>query len=160
MRIRQSINRHAPFAVTATALVMVLSLSAIIWQVWPDRSRPIKAAYFTVDDGQTYFVDDPTKVPPFAKDGNEAYQAFVFQCGWHRPFVGYLLRYTPEAKKRLEHAIAAKENLAPGAVAFGMQAKRPGGADWVTATEEPHYDALTNIRCPDGTLDGLRSVWP
>ncbi len=68
-------------------------------------------AYYSVDDGQTFFADDINLVPPFEKDGKMAVRAHVFTCdGGKTPFVAYLERYTPEAKGKIE---AMKEGADP-----------------------------------------------
>jgi hypothetical protein len=72
-----------------------------------------KKAYYTVDDGQTWFADamPPEKLPPFTLDGKEAVRAHVYQYGDRgKPFVLYLEKYTPEARNRLANFYADPAN--------------------------------------------------
>jgi len=37
-------------------------------------------AYFSDDDGKTFFVDDIEKIVPFDHDGKPGFRAMVYQC--------------------------------------------------------------------------------
>lgn len=66
-------------------------------------------AYYSDDDGQTYFVDSIDKIPPFYHGGKEADRAFVFSGGDGK-FVGYLQRFKPFAVKLLNEASAKSKD--------------------------------------------------
>ena len=159
MSIRQKLNQNSMAATAGAAAVVALALIIIIWQVWPSQRSEPKGQYFSSDEGKSYFAESLGTVPPITKDGKDAVQAMVFKCGWGKPFVGFLQRYTPDAKKRLEEALAAKRDLPPTALLSGTEAKRPGESEWVKATDE-RFGQITNVHCPDGKLDGLKTVWP
>jgi hypothetical protein len=113
-------------------------------------------AFFTVDDGKTFFAGDANLSPPFEKDGKQAVRAHVFECGGQR-VVGYLSRYTERAQKALAEAKAAKaEGKAPTNIgelsAVGMtgtEVKKPGETAWVTVSD-PRAQQIRTFRCPDG----------
>lgn len=161
MSIREKLNQNSTLATAGAAVLIVLALGAVAWQFWPaaGSEATLKRFYFTTDDGKTLFAEDITKVPPFKQDGKDAYHAMVYKCGWGKQFVGYLTRYTPEMKQRMEEAIAAGRPLDGQATVGGAEIKKPGEAEWVKATD----DAATRVGavlCPDGTLNGLKVVWP
>lgn len=104
MGLREKMNENPRVTTAITAGVVVVALMLIVYQLWPEAPiQPLSKAYYTVDDGQTYFVEDIDKVPPFMHEGKEAVRAHVMQCGeTGKPFVGWLEKFTPEAKKKLD----------------------------------------------------------
>jgi len=71
-----------------------------------DQSSPDQA-FFTTDDGKTWFAAEVTNIPPFDRDGKQACGAIVIRCGSGEPFVHHLESYPPEVRKQLEDAVAA-----------------------------------------------------
>lgn len=167
MGIRETLNKNPAITTGVTAGIVVLAIGVIIWQLWggsaPLASGGTAKAYFSDDDGATYFADATTKVPPFDHNGKQAVRALVFQCGTGQPFVGMLQRYTKEAKAKLEKAQASK----PGDIVMedieitGLEIKKPktGDAAWVKQTD-PKAGAVNRVTCPDGKVDQLRAVTP
>ena len=115
-------------------------------------------AYFSIDDGKTFFTDSSDRVPPFDKGGKPAYRAHVFECGGKRE-VGYLSRFTPESIAALEEAKKYRGTGKPppnvGALASigttGLQVKRPGAAQWVSQADVARATAVRVFRCRDGS---------
>ena len=78
-------------------------------------------AFFSNDDGKTWFTDLATKLPPFDHSGSQAYRVEVFRCGPSgKPFVVCLESYSSDDKARI-----VEETLAPGAVVSDV-ARRHG----------------------------------
>jgi len=153
--IRESLNKNP--AITTGLLIgaVVLVIGFIFLRSYgggPDAPLGASKAFFTIDDGKTYFADDASKIPPFQKDGKEAVRAHVYSCDG-KPMVVYLQRFTPEAKKRLEAAAnnkAGPSTMAP--VQFtGIEVKAPGGKDWVGQNDEKAI-AIMKPQC-NGKLD-------
>ena len=65
------------------------------------RRVDVTEAYYSDDDGQTYFKDSVYKFPPFDHGGKTVVQAVLAESNGHR-FVGYLMRYTPQAREKLQ----------------------------------------------------------
>jgi hypothetical protein len=114
--------------------------------------------FATVDDGQTVFETDMSNLPPFQQDGKTAYRVALFTAdGGKTRFPGYLERYTPEAKKRIEAAMAemAKDpdpwKRPRGLVGPGdVEVKKPGaGNPWVK-NDSPEGMAVMNVKAPNG----------
>src|SRR5690606_6194429 len=138
MSFRQALNSRP---ILTTVVVVAVSAAALLvagMTVFGGRApgQAATMAFFTVDDGQSWFADDINKIPPFEKDGKAAVRVYVFRCGSGRPFAAYLQRYTPEGKKAIEEARrkAEAENSSPPDLIFmarlaktAGEVKKPGG---------------------------------
>jgi hypothetical protein len=151
MEVRRALNRL--LLIAASIVIVLLVFLAFRWS-GITRGQPVNMAFYTTDDGATFFADDLGKVPPFDHDGKPAVEAFVFTCddGQHH-FVQYLRKYSDEVKQQLE-ATHTTVTLTPGLI------KRPGDAKWISETY-PQASTIMTPKCPDGTGPGpIRPVWP
>lgn len=155
MGIRETLNKNPQITTGITAGIIGLALLVILWQIFGGSggggaSGPGKL-YFTTDTGSeaaglaAKFLDDPSKNPPFQKDGKDAVGIQVFSCdGGKTEKIAYFWRYSPTAKKRMDD-IAAKvaeaqkkgTPLPPEAMMGGIDtAERevlmPGQTKWLT----------------------------
>ena len=151
--------KQRPSVAAAAAVVMIGGAAiAIYLQARDFTNAGSGKAFFTTDDGKTWFVDRNTRLAPFDKDGKQAVRAHVFECGGKR-VVGYLSCYRPEAIKALEDAKAAKAQGKPppnvqalAAVGTtGLLVKRPGAPGWVSQADVGNATAVRVFRCPDGS---------
>jgi hypothetical protein len=96
VNIREKINQHPRLATTIFGVLILSSLALAIQQNRASNVNPRFAsrAYFSDDDGATYFVDSFLKPYPFDHNGNPAYRACVYRVGHGTPYVAYLERYT------------------------------------------------------------------
>jgi hypothetical protein len=139
----------------ASAMAIVVALAALGYTLRSATQGPPSAAtkaFYTTDEGQTVFVADMSAVPPFEHDGKLAYRVWMYSCdGGKTKFPGYLERYTPEAKKRIEAARAGgggAASPAPGDV----ELKKPGaGNPWVSRANSSEAAAVTNVTSPSGS---------
>src|SRR4029453_5141280 len=109
-------------------------------------------AFFSVDDGKSWFRDENTKLRPFMKDGKPAYRVYVWTCdGGKTKFVSNLERYTDEAKTAIEQAKSGRGQVDPGALRTimtnGVEVKRPGAPAWVSRST-PEGTKIAAPRCP------------
>jgi hypothetical protein len=164
MGIRDTIAERRTFAAAAAAGLILLGCLLIWWEAAGARAGGGGAisdkAFFTVDDGESYFIDDLRKVPPFkTAAGKVASRAQVVRCGDGKPFVLYLEKYGDDDKRRLEEAI--KRGGSGGALSLMLagpgstaMVKRPRAADapWVqlSAATAQQYQAVVRPVCPDG----------
>jgi hypothetical protein len=159
--IRETLNENPRLTTGITIGIIVVVLGFILWQMHggssstPDgggRSGGAQA-YFSDDDGKTYFPDAATKVPPFDHGGKEAVRAHVLKCDG-KTFVNFLERYTPEGKKKME-AMGGKPPVGdPTAMesvrSAGMEVKRPGDKEWIRANpNDPRYGDVIRWQCKD-----------
>ncbi len=113
--------------------------------------------FFSDDDGATWFADDGTKLPPFDHGGKMAVLAKVYQSKDGRQFVGYLMKYAPEARQKIAEAQITHQ-LHGGTVAMkGVEptvllVKKPGDKDWVPLND-PAGRKVKEITAPDGSRE-------
>jgi hypothetical protein len=125
---------------------------------------PPTRAYFTTDDGATYFSDSIHLAPPFTKDGKVVLRAFVFKGSSGNPWVQYLGRYTPSAKANIEK-LAQQTDVDPqqfgNALSEGLEVKAPltGDKGWAGATS-PQGAPICEIHRPPGVSDPLEPAYP
>jgi len=140
------------------SVAIVVGIVSTIWQARNSGGGSNGGAYFTIDDGQTVFVDKTTRMAPFEKDGKQAVRAHVYMCGG-KQVVGYMERYTPDALQALEEAKAARGSGKPppnvGKLASlgttGIELKKPGEAKWVSGADGARAGKIRGFRCADGS---------
>ena len=148
-------------------LLIALAIIAIVFEIRSGRSSPpvITKAFFSTDDGATYFADDKSKMSGFVQNGKTAYRTYVFRCAGGTEFVGFLERFSSAAVKQIE-AIRAREGSAAASIAAASlsatnsEVKRPGDANWVKRTDAAASSIVHAIKCPDGNTTDLEPVEP
>ena len=168
MGIRETLNKNPGITTGATAGIIVIALIFIFWQLRGGGTPSIATeAFYTIDDGATWFADDINKLAPFDKDGKKAYRVYVYRCGGGKPFVSHLERYTENAKKAIEAARAKGGGIEDPTIyenisMTGMEVKDPGTGDkgWVKQGQAEQAAKITEPKCPDGTINGLEPVVP
>jgi hypothetical protein len=154
MGIREAINENSKITVP---IIGVLVAALLLWMIFGRSGStpgvPSKA-FFSVDDGKTWFRDDIGKVAPFQHDGKEAVRATVIQCSDGKQFVALLEKMRPEAKAELERLQSSGEIVDTPTfqrlTESGTLVKLPGQGDWMTRDE---YQAkqVRPPSCPDGS---------
>jgi hypothetical protein len=165
--IRETLNQNPGITTGITAGIIVIALIIIGWQLTGAGGPDIPTkAYYTTDDGATWFADDINKIPPFDKDGKPAYRVHVFKCTDGKEFISHMERYTPEAQKKLEEARAAGDQADPAVYEevsmTGIEVKRPGTGDqgWVKQSDYEKAAQITAPTCPGGGTEGIEPVYP
>jgi hypothetical protein len=164
MSIRETINgRPKMVSVIVAAALVVIGLTVFAEIRPPTGSISLAGKlYFTVDDGKTYFTDDSAKIPPFDHDGKQAVQAAVFRCDQGQPFVGYLLRYPPQAKSELEalpHTDAKAINIR---MKYG-EVKKPGASRLLSMDPDrpsPGVGDIIRVETPPGFSGDPQQILP
>jgi hypothetical protein len=161
--VRETINQNR--RVTAIAIVGILLLTSglVLWQTRSEGpAGSAKKAFFTVDDGKTWFADDIHKLSPFDHNGKIAYRCYVYSTedGKTR-FVSHLERYSDDAKKVKQQLDGGAKSLDPismQALMNGTEVKRPGTGDtgWIS-TRDPRSSETMSPRYP---ADPQRKVVP
>lgn len=140
MSVRKTINENPVAATIFAAVVLVVAIGAVVWQVRSSGGAAKRSgeAFATIDDGQTWFTHDGKQTPPFDYNGKTAYGALVYEADG-KQFVGLMTRYTPDAKKAIEAGVAAQaqgvvsasiQGMARMAMESGMELKKPGETKW------------------------------
>lgn len=163
MGIREKLNKSPTVGAVGTVIVVAIVV-LIVWRSMR-RSEPAShEAFYTNDDGASYYRDQ-VKPLPFQKDGKDVARAMVFTCDRGvTTFVGYLMRPgnhdeppTTGDTPRLPFTPAgsAMEVKAPGAttwVSVPAGVLKPGGDPAREA-----YDRIMNVKCPEGS--GTPMLW-
>jgi len=151
--IRESLNRNPAVATGLTVAVIVIALIFIIWQLKGSSGpKPVTKAFYTVDDGATWFVDDRNKPTPFLHEGKEAVRVYVYECNGNR-FAGFLEKMTPKARERAEAAAREGRNaiLEDG----DYLVKKPGRGEWVSSLDIHAAEKIFHVECPGGGVAKL-----
>ena len=78
MSVREYIDKNKPMAAMAAGAIFIIVLVMIFRTNSSGISGPLTSAYYTTDDGSTYFSDDVNKLYPFDKGGKPAYTELLF----------------------------------------------------------------------------------
>lgn len=133
--------RQRPKTVAAVTAVLVLGAIGLAVFSLPSPKASVQTdtpkAFFTTDDGTTWFPDDATKLVPFSKDGKDAVRVHLFTPGAGKPpIVGYLERLSPQALSQIT-ALRGKPNAeyqVTGLEESGLELKRKGDPAWISAS--------------------------
>jgi hypothetical protein len=151
-------------ALSVLCIVAVILIGLFLSRTGSIQARPDNApaqAYFTTDDGATYFADDAKKTAPFDHNGKEAVQCFVFTSdGGKTRFVGYLQRFSVEGKKRREAMSREQaQNESARILQLMTEVKKPGQANWIRGND-PAAAAITTPIAPDGSDKTVSPIDP
>ena len=164
MSLRETLNKNPGITTGVTVAVIAIAVAFIIYSQWPSRGAQVPTtAFYSSDDGKTWFEGDAKLIPPVMIDGKEAYRAHVYKCDGEK-FVAYLEGYTPEAKQAIQAMQEASKNpdVKAGemgkyqlALQHGQQFKKPGDKEWMTMMD-PKFGSLMNLMCKDGKTAAQR----
>jgi hypothetical protein len=170
--IRQRLGESKSLGVGVAVLLLIGGALAVGYQLsamGPPKARAPQI-YYTIDEGKTLFTDSAELLPPFEHKGKPAVRACVYECSG-KQFVGYLERFTDEAKRMIKELDDAVKNAKPGghppanlqqlanARRFGREVKRPGDSNWVSigSKEGAH---ITTVHAPPGMTGTPELVQP
>src|SRR2546422_10453637 len=100
MSIREALNRHKALTTAVAAVVSIVAIGILYWIASGGSvAREGHLAWFTDDDGKTWFADDVNRLTPFDHNGRQAVMCFVYTCdGGKTKFVLYLSRCSAAGK--------------------------------------------------------------
>lgn len=154
MAAREFIENHAKATTVVILIVIAGSILVSVREMSHHSSfKPPENAFFTTDDGATYFTDSLSKIPPFDHGGKTAVRAFVVSSdgGAHR-WVAYLGKYSDADQKKLE----SKD---PKADLRSMLVKAPGAGQWIPLSS-PEFAKII-APAPPGMGNGpAEPLWP
>jgi len=159
--LRDTLNKNPQYVTYGTIAIIVLAIGVIVWQLKPAGGpTPANAAWYSDDDGATWFADEPNKVTPFlnTKTNREAVNAYVYKCPGEAPFVAFLEKPEPAVKAKWDDWMKKNPgqplsgdalHLAEG----GMLVKKPKDrtAPWVKGDSEAG-GLIKVIKCKDGSI--------
>lgn len=149
-------TRRSNPAVVAVLLLLISGVGVVIW--WETRPAPVELpsgkAFYTVDDGKTWFTDEVERIPPFQHDGKPAVRVQMFSCdGTKARFVGFLQKLPEDGLQKLKDEGKDVEKMDDDEIAarFGWLAKRPCDSRWINSKDDSDgYSRVIHVECPDG----------
>jgi hypothetical protein len=139
-----------------------LALLFLTIQFRPAHKYARDVAFFTDDDGETWYKDSVDDIPPYDHNGKTAVRAVIYSwAGGSKQFCGFLEQFPPKAKAAIEAAAASAQNHTPpqtaGNIAYGegfspsIEVKKPKSNDpWVLMNSKAATPVLS-IQAPDGS---------
>jgi hypothetical protein len=147
MSVREAINSRKSLGYGVAGFFALVAISVLVATQLPSHKIKGDRAFYTDDDGQTWFTDSKYLIAPFDHSGKTAVKAVILSYDHgNKTFCAYLQRYSADAKKRLEAAVsdAAGRGKGPETVTlFGdlgiarneIEVKLPGpGHKWVVTS--------------------------
>src|SRR5882724_11387984 len=148
MGVREKLSKNSALTTGAAVVLVVVATAIVVRSYWPEKKADLTQAFYSDDDGITWFTDSLFRVPPFDHNGKTSLAAQIYSYDdGSKQFCGYLTRFTPEAKKRLDEALAnaQKRGQPPSSVSLyqdhnfmqrGMEYKMPGpNQPWITSDD-------------------------
>ena len=152
MEIRDSLNSNKRVGYGVAAGIFIIAIGLIAFQL-SGGSTPRAgdaSAFYTEDNGKTFFRDGLLKVSPFDHGGKQAYLCEVYKCHDGKQFVGLMYRHNAAGRKAIEGSSRLDASFMSGLEVQGTEVKRIGGADnaWKPNTDPEVTRAA--IKCPSG----------
>ena len=157
MGLREKLNNKPALAVSVFIALLAGTITVIAWQWRGGEAGSITQAFYSTDDGASWFKDDVAKVPPFDHGGVTAVRAYVMDSDG-RKAVYYLERFTPEKCRFVEAAKQAaldkkmppKPPMGAGVINWGNEVKKPGEKQWTSATNLQAASKIQMCETNDG----------
>jgi hypothetical protein len=151
MPFRKPVQKYSVIAVVFAAAAVAFGVRAIMRDSAGVGAASGIKAYFSTDDGKTWFSDDASRPFPFDHDGRPAYRAEIFRCGG-TTFCAYLEALPDEERDAIaglpvnwQARFAALQSASDQ-----IMVKKPGDAAWVRPGHDT-YAQITTPTCPDGS---------
>lgn len=169
MGIRETLNEKPAIAYGGFGVLLLIAMGILFFYMRSSSSStapvavtkpPGDQAFYSDDDGKTWFPDAVRKATPFPHGGKDAVRAMVYRCSDGKLFVSYLVRHTELGRQQ------KGSSLEIGRPQFAAQAlievKRPGAATWLPADlrNSAKVTEATGVTCPGNPNDVPTLVLP
>ena len=157
MSVIESLQNKKGLSVGLSVGMIVLAGLIMAWNMRSNVPGDEMKAFYSVDDGDTYFVDDLNKAYPFDHDGKQAYRAYVFKCNQSgKKFVGFIERLNDSGRSRMAELVTQPHENAETQIAqlfaTSTEVKKPHDTEWAPVNSAA-YGIIVNPSCPDGGND-------
>jgi hypothetical protein len=154
MGLREALEKRKGVSIGVSAILVLAAIAIIFNETRSNQMTRIDRAFYSDDDGQTYFVDEVDKLVPFDHNGKQAYRAYVFKCSSGKQFVGYVSRFSDSARAKLQELKSQPYNQVAQQIAdaesAGTEFKKPGDSTWYSQTSAGATGILVP-KSPDGS---------
>lgn len=163
MGLRETLKEKPWIGGALSGAFVVVALAIIVTTYWPEKKAKLDQAFYSDDDGQTWFSDSAYLAAPFPHNGKQAVVAQIYSYAeGSKKFCAYLTQFTPEAKEKLEAALAdaQKKGQPAGSVPLyhdrsfmqkSMLVKKPGADNPWVPYDDPKAVEVMSIKSPDGS---------
>lgn len=164
MGVREQLTKKPVAGGIAAGILGLIAIAVVAKTYWPETQADLSRAFYTVDDGETWFEDIATKVTPFDHQGKQAVVAHVYSyANGSKQFCAYVAKFTPEGKAKLEQAMAeaTKAGKPPESVGLYRDPNfmktavlvKPAksNTDWISYGN-PKAQEIFTIKSPDGSV--------
>ncbi len=145
-------QRRKKWTSILSVAVILVAGAVTAWEIQANRRSTRNLAFFTTDDGKTWFLDDADSIPPFDYGGKEAVRCYVYETAKRTKFAGYLLKFTPKAKAAMLAATPEGRERLRGDASAAML-KRPGQTAWISGQDPDAMDIYRSVAGPGGETD-------
>jgi hypothetical protein len=164
MGLREQIERKPALMGGIGVFILLLAGALIYYETLgqPHRNiRLLNSAFFSDDDGQTWFIDDASKLPPFDHNGKPAVRAVIYRYDDNKKFVAYLEKYSDDRLAQIQAAIAAHPEETSHWMKTATEVKKPGDAKWAPPPSEKPQGTIAYGKVITPTApDGSKNLWP
>jgi hypothetical protein len=143
--IRETINRNSKASTIVVICALVLGVIVIGLELRGQSGKLPTKYYYTIDDGQTWFADSSTKLPPFDHDGKQAVRCYVFKSTQGK-FAALLQKYDDKTLEQLAHRT---DQIPPRDAT--VLVKKPGEKRWTTMGLNQQALILMHVTGPDNS---------
>jgi hypothetical protein len=152
MGIRETLNRNS--VLTVGTIVCAIAFCAVVigMELRGNKGEPPKYAYYTTDDGKTWFSDSAIRLPPYDHDGSPAVRCIVFK-GPNGQYAGLLEKLSDDTRARLAKT---GDQFLP----FGtpVLVKKPGEKEWTSMDVSQEAMIIIKILGPENS--GIERMMP
>jgi hypothetical protein len=138
-------------------VLVVIAVAAFFLRAGQPEPTPTPAgdlAWYSADDGKTWFADKTNRLNMVMRDGRPAYRCWVYTCdGGKTKFAAYLQRFAPEVEKKLAAFASGQQPPDPAfieqAISTGLEVKLPLKGTWINIAD-PRAATIQEPVCPGG----------
>ena len=158
MGTREKLNENKKLGLGVAVAILIIAVGIFSFQLRGGDNGmppPPKSAFYTEDNGKTFFKDDINNVSPFNHGGKQAYRADVFKGSDGQQFVGLIYRHTDAGRKEMEEYISKRVKDADGLTRLsierrGMEVKKLADKTWSFNDEMTCERLQQSVKTPDG----------
>jgi len=157
MGTREKFNENKKVGLGVAAAILIIAVGIFSFQLrGGDNGMPPapKNAFYTDDNGKTFFKDDVNNVSPFTHNGKQAYRVDVFKGSDGQQFVGLIYRHTDPGRKEMEQYISKRVKDPDGLTRLsierrGMEVKKLADKTWSLNDEMTSERLQQSVKTPD-----------
>lgn len=158
------VTKHPWVVLSSVAiLLLVVAIGVHGSQHSADELTVPTRAYFSEDDGKTWFADDLQKGYQIDHGGKVAYRAVVFRRFGGSVYCGYLRRVSDEGVQQMKQLKSAGQPADQSSLERVMaekgEVKKPGEGSWVPLASEAGVKVMTQPALP-GEVAPPQLVFP